>query len=264
MKRENRFIGGGGIFIFLIPLILISLNPMLLTAQQHGDLVRIQGEEKIYLIQNGQRRNIVNEEVFKQMGFKMEDVKELDAQSVMSIPEGPPLLSKEPISPYPEGALIRLKGKAQPYVIRGGRKCFIPDNETFQAYGFQWDQVIEVDQTTFNKIPTGIPLASIKPRFQYGAPGIPPPGTTPLPPGSYPPGTYPPATTPYPQPSPSPSPPGQQPTYPPPTGPPPQPSHPPSSPPPSKSPSSFLIPPEQLLNSLRLFFVNHIYHEFKA
>ncbi len=248
-----------GVFFFFLPFIIFFDNQTII-AQQHGDLIRIQGEEKIYLIQNGQRRTIASMEVFHQMGFKLEDVKELDAQSVMSIPEGPPLWSKEIIAPYPDGTLIRLKGKAQTYVIRGGRKCYIPDAETFQANGFQWDQVIEVDRYTFNKIPTGIPLPTVKPPAAYGTSGIPPPGigqpgvappaigTPGMPPSPYPSQppiqTYPPSSTPsqpynYP-------PPAQQPPSSPPYTPPayPQPSYPPSTLPPKGNPPSSFIDPE--------------------
>jgi len=179
------------------------------------------------------------------MGFKMEDVKELDPKTVMNILEGPPLWSKEAIAPYPDGTLIRLKGKVQTYVIRGGRKCYIPDPETFQAWGFQWDQVLETDQNTFNKIPKGIPLASIKPPYQYGPPGIPPPMGVPgaplYPPGTYPPSAYPPLTSPYPQPYPPSG-------YPPQSTPPPQPyPYPLSSSPqtPSSLPSTPPPPPYQ-------------------
>jgi hypothetical protein len=249
--NNRSFYSGKFIFgiwgLLLFSIVLIE-NPSIVSAQQHGDLVRMQGDTKIYLIQNGQRRAIASEEVFRQMGFKTEEVKELDPQAVMSIPEGPPLWSKETIAPYPEGTLIRLKGKAQAYVIMGGRKCYIPDPETFQAHGFQWDQVIEVDQSTFNKIPTGIPIASVKPAYQYGQPGMPPPAypgspVSPYPPQPYPPSTYPPPSSPSPQPyqypPPSDSP---APSYPPPSAPPsypPPPSNSPSAPPPSK-PSSRL------------------------
>jgi hypothetical protein len=236
-------------------LFLLVGSPSVISAQQHGDLIRAQGDTKIYLIHNGQRRVIASEDVFRQMGFKMEDVKELDPQTVMNIPEGPPLWSKEFVAPFPDGTLIRLKGKVQTYVIRGGRKCYIPDPETFQAQGFQWDQVIEVDQSTFNKIPTGIPLASIKPPYQYGSPGMPPPAigppgmapspypSQPYPPSAYPPQTYPPQTYP-----PSTSPPQPYPSSPyPPSGYPPQttpPAQPYPSPPPS-GPQTPSIPPPQ-------------------
>lgn len=69
-----------------------------------------------------------------------------------------------------QGDLVRLKGDTKIYIIQEGRKCFIPDQETFQAKGYQWDQIIEVDQATFDSILTGIPIPSVKPSFQYGPP----------------------------------------------------------------------------------------------
>jgi len=153
---------------------------------QHGDLIRAKGDKKIYLIHNLERRAIVTGKVFKQMGFKWSDVKEIDPQDLMIIPEGSPIWSREVIAPFPEGTLIRLKGTTRTHVIQGGRKCYIPDPETFHARGYKWDQVKEVDQATLDSILTGIPIPSMKPPFQYGSPGQPswgqppPPGRSPF------------------------------------------------------------------------------------
>lgn len=182
---------------------------------KHGDLIRVKGDTKIYLIHNVERRAIVTEEVFKQMGFKWSDVKDIDPQDLMNIPEGPPIWSKELIAPYPEGTLIRSKGKPQTYVIKGGRKCYIPDTETFHTMGYRWDQVREVDQATLDSILTGIPLTSVKQPFQYIPPGQPPPPVIqppppvgPPPPFQPQPPPYQPQPPPYQQPSPWPPPPG--------------------------------------------------------
>lgn len=146
---------------------------------RHGDLIKAKGDTKIYLVQGQQyqgqplvfqRRAIANEQVFNQMGFKWSDVKEIDYQDLTILPEGKPIWSREIIAPFPEGALIRLKGKTQTYVIREGKKCYIPDPETFQTLG-TWDQVIEVDKGTLDSIFTGIPIPSVKPPFQYTPPG---------------------------------------------------------------------------------------------
>lgn len=194
---------------------------------KHGDLIRAKGDQKVYLVQGQQyqgqalgyqRRAIANEQVFNQMGFKWSDVKEIDYQDVMILPEGKPIWSKEIITSFPEGALIRLRGKTQTYVVQGGRKCYIPDPETLQSRGYTWDQVIEVDQATLDSIITGIPIQSVKPPFQYTPPGS-QPGVQPPPPP--PPG----GSTPPAQPQPYPSPPSSwtpqpygSPTIPPPTG----------------------------------------------
>jgi hypothetical protein len=148
---------------------------------QHGDVIRMKGDMKIYLVQSGQRRCFANGNVFRQMGFKLSDVKEIDPQDAMNIPEGPPIWSRETMGSFPDGSLIRLKGQAQTYVIQGGRKCYIPDPETFHSRGYRWDQVIEVDKAILDSLLTGIPIQSVKPPFQYTPPGQ-QPGVQPPPP----------------------------------------------------------------------------------
>jgi hypothetical protein len=190
---------------------------------KHGDLIRAKGDTKIYLIHgqqqgpqlNYQRRGIVTEEVFKQMGFKWNDVKDVEPQDMMNIPEGKPIWSKEIITPFPEGTLIRLKGTARTFIIQEGRKCYIPDPETFQSRGYSWDQVKEVDQATLDSIVTGIPLQSVKQPFQYHPHGQ-PPAVQPPPIGPPPP--IQPQPLPYQQPSPWQPPPGSS-LIPPSTGP---------------------------------------------
>lgn len=150
-------------------------------APKHGDLIRAKGDTKIYLIHNFERRAIVTEEVFRQMGFKKSDIKDIEPQDLVNIPEGPPIWSKVVIAPFPDGTLIKLKGTTRTYVIEGGRKCYIPDVETFHTRGYRWDQVKEVDQTTLDSIITGIPIPSVKPPFQYTSPGQPPPISSPYP-----------------------------------------------------------------------------------
>jgi len=166
---------------------------------KHGDLIRAKGDTRVYFIYSQERRCIANEEVFKQMGFKWSDVKEINPQDMVNIPEGPPIWSKEIITSFPDGTLIRLKGQTQMYVIQGGRKCYIPDVETFHTRGYRWDQVVEVDKATFDSTLTGIPIPSVKSTFQYGSPGQPswgqPPPYYPTPiPYSQPPSTQPPST----------------------------------------------------------------------
>ncbi len=79
-------------------------------------------------------------------------------------------------SAVPEGAVIRLQGTTQVYVMQGGRKCYIPDFDTFQSRGYQWQQVVEVDRGTLDRIATGTPIASVRQKFQYTPPGQSPDG----------------------------------------------------------------------------------------
>jgi hypothetical protein len=188
---------------FIIPLThsTQTMAPQPSYTPKHGDLIRAKGDLKVYFVQGQQqygqplgyqRRVIANEQIFNQMGFKWSDVKEVDYQDLIVLPEGKPIWSKEIIAPFPEGTLIRLKETTRTYVIKEGRKCYIPDPETFQSMGYQWDQVIEVDKATLDSILTGIPIPSVKPTFQYGKPAQPPPYSSTPAPYSQPPSTLPP------------------------------------------------------------------------
>lgn len=63
---------------------------------------------------------------------------------------------------FSDGTLLRGKGTNEVYVVRNGKKCYIPDPETFKAKGYDWSKVTEVDKTTLDKIQTGIPIVSVK------------------------------------------------------------------------------------------------------
>jgi len=64
--------------------------------------------------------------------------------------------------PYTEGTLIKAKGASETYVIKKGKKCYIPDPATFVSRRFQWEKIVEVEATVLNKIPIGNPLPSVK------------------------------------------------------------------------------------------------------
>jgi len=129
-----------------------------------GSLIRQQGRPEVYVIQSGRKCYIPDVETFNARGYMWDRVRDIDQTSFNNIPTGPALASIKPTSPsFAEGSLVRLSGRPEVYVIQGGRKCYIPDPETFNTRGYRWDQVRDVDATTFNNIPTGTPLASVKP-----------------------------------------------------------------------------------------------------
>jgi len=85
------------------------------------------------------------------------------AQPSQSTSAATPLPSaQQPAPTVTEGTLIRLRGQPQVYVIQGGKKCLIPDPETFNANGYKLDQVKEIGENAFNKIPLGTSLTSKK------------------------------------------------------------------------------------------------------
>jgi hypothetical protein len=125
-----------------------------------GTLVQLKGNPVVFVIQNGKKCGIPGWDVFEAYGYRWDDVREIDQTAFNKIPAGPVI---PPFSGnLPDGTLIQLKG-GQPaaYVIQNGKKCYIPDPTTFEARGYQWNNIRQIDQATFNAIPTGPALPSV-------------------------------------------------------------------------------------------------------
>ena len=139
----------------------------------HGDVLKVRGENRYYIIINGEKRLLANKNLLREMGLN--NIKQVESRDIREIPEGLPITSKILISPFPDGTLIRLKGTSYIYLIQNQRKCYIPDPETLRAMGYRADQIVEVNQNIFDSIVTGVPIPSSKPSFSYQFSG-PPPG----------------------------------------------------------------------------------------
>jgi hypothetical protein len=63
---------------------------------------------------------------------------------------------------YPDETLIQSKDSNATYVIQKGKKCFIPDPETFLSRKFRWEDIKRIDVSEFKKIRTGPTLKSVK------------------------------------------------------------------------------------------------------
>jgi len=135
----------------------------------HGDVLKVRGTNRFYIIINGEKRLLTNKNLLREMGLN--NIKQVEFQDIMEIPEGLPIASKILIAPFPDGTLIRLKGTSYIYLIKNQKKCYIPDPETFGAMGYRADQVVEVNQNILDSIVTGLPISSSKPSFSYQSSG---------------------------------------------------------------------------------------------
>jgi hypothetical protein len=90
--------------------------------------------------------------LFTVLGFAQDRGKEVVSKGEKSVQS----------QPYAEGTLIKAKGASETYVIKKGKKCYVPDPATFASRRYQWDKVVEVEAAVLNKIPTGNPLPSVK------------------------------------------------------------------------------------------------------
>jgi len=64
--------------------------------------------------------------------------------------------------PYAEDTLIKAEGASEIYVIKKGKRCYVPDPATFVSRRYQYDKVVALEAAALNKIPKGNPLPSVK------------------------------------------------------------------------------------------------------
>jgi hypothetical protein len=130
-----------------------------LTALQYVDGALIKGSgEAVYLISGRQRRLVPNAFTFEALGYNWEDVQQISDRELAQIPESLPLATK--VAPkFKDGTLIKGSAAAV-YVMRSGRKRLIPNEQTFEALGYEWDAVIVIDDEELNAIADLPPLPS--------------------------------------------------------------------------------------------------------
>ena len=120
-----------------------------------GTLLRARNQEKVYVLENGLRRWIVNPDVFNGLGYKWSNVQVVSEDVVNAYPLGNDLTSSYS---YPEGSLLRGDGP-EVYLIEAGKKRWIPNPQIFETKGFRWENIIKINQSSLNYISRGDDIA---------------------------------------------------------------------------------------------------------
>ncbi len=111
-----------------------------------GDLVRDPSTGKVYVLVDGQRRYLPDPATQQLLGLGGRLPVNLTAAELVRYPEGPALPS------LAEGRVIQTTNGAV-YVIRGGKRVWIPSPEAFTAGGYTWAQVVPVEDRVARSIP---------------------------------------------------------------------------------------------------------------
>lgn len=101
----------------------------------------------IYILENNRRRWISSLEAFETLGYRWEQVNEVDDTFLNRFPEGQPvhLLYKCTASPHV-------------YAFENGVKRWIKDIPTFQNQGYLWDDIQLVTCSFLRSLPDGPPI----------------------------------------------------------------------------------------------------------
>ncbi len=119
----------------------------------HPDGTLLKGSgATVYVIENGQKRGIISEKAFLSQ-YKWNEIIELEDNILTRYSNGP-------VKVFRDGTLIK-GSSATVYVIENGQKRGIVSEVSFDIYGYDWDNILNVSDVELNAVPTGPVLPEI-------------------------------------------------------------------------------------------------------
>lgn len=103
--------------------------------------------EKIYVLENNQKRWITTLEAFSFHGYRWEQVNQVDDAFLNRFADGRPIY-----------VLLKCQQSPHIYALENGQKRWIKDIPTFEQEGFVWEDVKFVSCSELRQLPTGIPI----------------------------------------------------------------------------------------------------------
>ncbi len=103
--------------------------------------------EKIYVLENNQKRWITTLEAFTFHGYRWEQVNQVDDAFLNRFADGRPIY-----------VLLKCQQSPHIYALENGQKRWIKNIPTFEQEGFVWEDVKFVSCTELRQLPTGIPI----------------------------------------------------------------------------------------------------------
>ena len=109
---------------------------------------------KVYLIQQAHRRWVPDPETFNAIGLDWNAIQNIGDGDLSDIPLGFPLPSRK------NGALVQGSGP-EVYWMENGYRRHVPNTETFNAMGLDWNAIQRISDTDLNDIPEGAALPPV-------------------------------------------------------------------------------------------------------
>jgi hypothetical protein len=103
--------------------------------------------ERIYVLENNQRRWISSLDAFEYFGYRWEQVRQVDDDFLADFEEGRPV-----------HLLLKCRTSPHVYALEDGRKRWIKDIPTFEAEGYVWEDVTFTSCPYLRNLPDGLPI----------------------------------------------------------------------------------------------------------
>ena len=112
---------------------------------REGSIIKKANDQRVYVITNGKRRWIKNEEAFNGLGYSWYMVTVVSDEAFDAYLETTPFLVVG--DRHPDGTLIKYAGDSKVYLVDGGKKRWIKTEEEFRARGYLFVDVITILST---------------------------------------------------------------------------------------------------------------------
>lgn len=113
-----------------------------------GTLAINNRDNKVYLIENKQRREITSVALFNALNYQWGNVISITEDEMDHFPTGVKMA-------YPNGTLIKANDSAAVYLIENGNRKEITSLTLFEKLGYNWSQVINIEPEEINNHPDG-------------------------------------------------------------------------------------------------------------
>lgn len=102
------------------------------------NLIKLADDDKVYVIGQGLRRHIPSVEIFESYGYDWAEIVTINATEMNT---------------YGQAQLIKGIGQVKVYQIMNGKRHHIASPAVFNAHGFKWNEIMEVNDTELDSYP---------------------------------------------------------------------------------------------------------------
>ncbi|MFZ2969698.1 MAG: N-acetylmuramoyl-L-alanine amidase [Minisyncoccia bacterium] len=111
-----------------------------------GSLVKSSSDSSVYLVENGKKRKITSENLFKILGYSAKNVLIIEKNELANFGSGKNLV-------YPDNTLVRSEESPSIYLIKDGGKKEFTSAVLFERSGYRWRDVISIQKDEMSGYP---------------------------------------------------------------------------------------------------------------